>query len=106
MIYVPNLEDYECVIVKDSKTIRAYEKMPVEGQNSSYIDYYVNSHYLYKEGIELVSDVPVCIDSSKLTNKEYYRNDFSHILVIFVLLVIICFYIPGRIIMRLFKKRY
>lgn len=105
MIYVPNLEDFECFSVLDSKTIRAYENNPTIGNNVYYRDYYVNSHYMYKEGFEIVEKIPICISDDKLTNEVYYRNDFPHILVIFVILAFICFYLPTKLVFKLFRKR-
>ena len=105
MIYVPNLEDYECFVVKDSETIRAYENEPIIGENVSYRDYYINSHYVYSDGLELITNVPICLNSSNLTAEVYYRNDFDSILIIFSLLAIICFYIPTKIVLKMFKKR-
>ncbi len=28
-VYVPDLESYSCITVKDSETIRAYQEMPL-----------------------------------------------------------------------------
>ena len=104
MIYVPDLENYECFVVLDSKTIRAYEEMPVLGELIDYRDYYINSHYIYSDGIELIEKVPVCISEDKLTTESYYRNDLSHILIIFVILAFICFYLPSKLLFRMFRK--
>lgn len=108
MIYVPNLDDYVCFVVRDSETIRAYKTMPRQGENVEYRDYFYNSNYLYQDGTQnfgTYSTIPVCLDSSVLTNDFYYRNDITDILIIFLILAFVIIYIPIKIVMRLFKKR-
>lgn len=106
MIYVPDLEDYTCVYVKDSETIRAYKKIPEIGSFSDYVDYYYNSNYYYTEGTEIFTEsIPLCISNEKLTNDFYYRNDINNILFIFLVFVIFVVCVPIYIIMKLFKKR-
>lgn len=105
MIYVPDLENYKCFVLQDKDTIRAYENVPLDNSLVNYRDYYVNSHYVYNDSVESIIVAPKCIDISKLTNEVYYRNDFDSILVIFLILVLICFYFPTRLIFLLFKKR-
>lgn len=104
MIYVPNIDDYTCFSVLNGSVIRAYKEQVQLNTYVPYTDLYINSHYLEKDGVELIETMPVCVSSEKLTTEPYYRNDFSHILVIFILLSFICFYLPTRIILLLFKK--
>ena len=85
MIYLPS-NDLSCYSVINGNIIRGYKSEPIVDTSVDYIDYYINSHYLEKEGKELITSVPVCINSEKLTTEVYYRNDFSHILVIFLIL--------------------
>lgn len=111
MIYVPDLS-YECYVIQNADTIRAYKTTPYNpGYNQSitieYRDYYINSNYLYQEGTQQFSNystIPTCHDTSELTDDFYYRNDFAEILIIFLILSIFCFYIPLKIFMRLFKR--
>lgn len=106
MIYVPGLENYVCVYVKDSDTIRAYKSQPVLNGSSEYVDYYYNSNYYYTEGVEnFIESIPVCLNNDKLTNDFYYRNDINNILFIFLVFAIFAVCLPIYIIMKLFKKR-
>lgn len=111
MIYVPDTS-YACYVVQNSDTIRAYKTKPYNpSYNQSvtieYRDYYLKSNYIYQDGTQQFgnySTIPVCLDSSVLTDSYYYRNDFDSILVIFLIMSIFCFYIPLKIFSRLFKR--
>ena len=105
MIYVPNLSDYSCVVVIDKDTIRAYKNTPELNSNVNYDDIYINSHYIHNSGTELITTEPICMTNDVLTDEVYYRNDFPSILLTFVLLAFICFYLPTRLLFKLFRKR-
>ena len=105
--YVPveSISDYSCYVVFDSNTIRAYYYQPVIGTNL-YTDFYVNSHYMQKEGSQEISntiELPLCLSSDDITNDYYYRNDISHIIVI-VCFVLFFIFLAIRIFSRLFGK--
>ena len=102
-IYVPDF-DYECYVVLDKDTIRAYDTVPILEETINYTDYYVNSHYLEKKGIETIETIPTCIDKNVLTDNWYYRNDLSDILIIITIFCLFCFYLPIKIFLRLFKR--
>ena len=107
MFYVPNSEDYKCIVVRDKDTIRAYTEQPQTNSTVHYTDYFVNSHYLSKTGSENFSryeQLPVCLDSSQFTSDFYYRNDMPDILLMFLILCIFCFLIPLKIFVRLFRR--
>lgn len=107
MIYVPDLENYECFYIQSEGVIRAYEEIPSYNTTINYRDYYLNSNYIYRDGYTQFgnySTLPSCLDNSVLTNEVYYRNDFDSILIIFLILSIFCFYIPIKIFMRLFRR--
>ena len=106
MIYVPDL-NYSCYVVQSEGVIRAYEQTPNYNTTTNYRDYYIDSSYIYRDGIQQFSNystLPVCLDTNVLTDSAYYRNDFADILIIFLILSIFCFYIPLKIFMRLFKR--
>lgn len=106
MIYVPDTS-YACYVVRDETTIRAYEQMPQRNREVDYRDYFYNSNYLYQDGTQSFSNystLPVCLDSSLITNEVYYRNDFDSILIIFLIMCIFCFYLPLKIFVRLFRR--
>lgn len=110
MIYVPDL-NYECYVLTNKDTIRAYATKPYnpgynQQVNINYRDYYINSNYLYTDGVQSFGNyttLPVCLDTAKLTNDIYYRSDLDKILVIFLILCIFMFLIPLKLFMRFFK---
>ena len=107
MIYVPDLENYECFVVTSDTTIRAYEEVPRRNADINYRDYYYTSNYLYEDGVQSFSNystLPICLENSVLTNDFYYRNDFVDILLIFFIMSIFIIYIPIRIFSRLFRR--
>lgn len=104
MIYVPT-KDYNCYTVLDKDTIRAYHTAPYQDTTVEYTDYYVNSHYMTKEGTQRFTyTIPACMDKDLLTTEVYYRNDFDNILVIFMVMFIICIVIPWSIFCKLFRR--
>lgn len=105
MIYVPDIEHYECFTMHDNY-IRAYHSGVNEiGDYVPYTDYYYNSNYYSNNGFELIEKIPVCLPADKLTTEVYYRVDFYKILIIFFILAFIIFYVPLRILFKFFKKR-
>ena len=107
MIYVPNLENYDCFVVQSEGVIRAYEEIPSRNSSINYRDYYIQSNYIYRDGIQnfgSTSNLPICIQNSEITSEVYYRNDFSDILIIFIIMSIFCFYIPFCLFKRLFRR--
>lgn len=106
MLYVPNLDNYECVVILNSDTIRAYKEQPRLNSNIDYDDYYFNSHYISQYGTQRFTqytNLPSCIDSSNLTNEFYYRNDISDIFIC-ILFIMILLTIPFKILFRLFRR--
>ena len=107
MIYVPTYNNSNCVAIRDKDTIRVYDSRPTNNSNVFYTDYFINSHYLFVNGYQQFtqySTLPTCINTDLLTSSPYYRNDFDNILVIFIILLIICFYFPYRILSRMFGR--
>lgn len=105
MIYVPDLDNYSYFRVIDNNTIRAYESSLSVGSDINYRDYFVNSHYLYNDGVETITSIPTFLDNDVLTDSFYYRNDFCDILIIFILLSLFCFYFPIKLFSKLFRKK-
>ena len=72
---VETINDYTCYVVYDSQTIRAYYNQPTIGTNL-YTDFYVNTHYMQKEGSQEITnsiELPVCLSSDNNT-KETNTN--------------------------------
>lgn len=109
-IYLPvdNVNDFACYSVYDKDTIRAYIKMPQINSSSDYVDFYINSHYLKKQGTQEWSHytqyLPICMDKKSITNNYYYRNDFTSSLFIFTIFSIFGIMIPIKIFVRLFRR--
>lgn len=106
MIYVPD-SNYACYVVQSEGVIRAYEETPRNNITSDYRDYYIKSNYIYKDGSQSFSQyatLPVCLESSVITDNYHYRNDFDSILIIFFIMSIFCFYIPIKVFSRLFRR--
>lgn len=110
MIYVPNYKPnlYPCVVVQSNGVLRAYRQLPSNNRTVNYVDFYTTSDYMHKEGTQnfgSVSTLPACIVSTNLTDLVYYRVDFVNVLIMFSILAIFLFYLPSKLIMRLFIRR-
>ena len=109
-IYLPinSTSDYACYTVRDKDTIRAYKTRPSINSNSDYTDFYINSHYLQREGNEnwgnWNSNLPICLDNSLITNDFEYRTDFADIMIIFLIFSIFIFYFPIKLFSRIFRR--
>lgn len=105
-IYLPST-NFSCFVTRDNgNTIRAYVQQPTLNNTVDYTDYYINSHYLYSTGTQTFNQyatLPTCMGAT-FTDNVYYRNDFDQILVIFFILLILCFYFPYRLISRMFGR--
>lgn len=104
MIYVPSDSTFKlCPHVNSSSSIRVYDRQPQIGSYANYRDYYFYSSYLYNQGQQTwgnYSTLPNCIQDSQITHNVFYRNDIDKILIIFLIILIICFYFPYKIIAR------
>lgn len=105
MIYVPDLS-YECYVIQNADTIRAYKTKPYNpGYNQSinieYRDFYINSNYIYQDGTQQFgsySTLPTCHDKNNLTDDFYYRNDFDSILIILFIFLFLVYFIVKKIV--------
>ena len=107
MLYVPNAESYACVVVQNAETIRAYKTVPSYNTSSEYTDFFVQSHYMSKEGVQDFSryvELPQCLSTEKITSDFYYRNDMPDILLMFTIFCLFCFVLPLKIFVRLFRR--
>lgn len=107
MFYVPNFSSSNCVVLRDKDTLRVYDQRPTYNSNINYVDYYINSHYVYNNGVQQFnqySTLPTCIDVSNITTNVFYRNDIDSILIVFLIILLVCFYFPYRIISRMFGR--
>lgn len=107
MLYVPNSEQYACVVVQNAETIRAYKTVPSYSTSVEYTDFFVQSHYMSKEGVQEFSrygDLPQCLSTENITSDFYYRNDMPDILLMFTIFCLFCFVLPLKIFVRLFRR--
>lgn len=109
-IYLPvdSSENFACYTVIDKDTIRGYYTQPEVNSSSYYIDFYINSHYLEKQGYQTWgqwnTSLPDCLPRESITNDFYYRNDLPDILIIIMFLFIFIILFPYKIICRLFGR--
>lgn len=107
-IYLPSITNNNCVEVRDKDTIRVWEQRPQQNnQYYNYTDYYINSHYLTKNGSQQFnqySTIPTCVDHSAISNDYFYRNDITDILITFTIIMLFVVLIPLKIFMRLFRR--
>lgn len=106
-IYVPDIVSTNCAYMQSNNVLRVYEHEPQAGQTVSYIDYFVDNHYLYRTGstsFSAYSTFPQCIAFENTTQDFFYRTDFDSILVIFLILSIFVVYLPLKLFSRLFGR--
>lgn len=106
-IYIPEYNENSCVSILDYNTIRVYEKTPTLESNVTYRDYFINSNYIYYDGVEEFNEgsyIPLCLKNENLTNDFYYRNDLDRILIIFLIFSIFAIYLPLKIFVRLGRR--
>lgn len=108
-IYLPLEEGqhYACYVVYDKDTIRAYSTTPTYNNSSYFTDYFINSHYLSRDGYQTwgqYGNLPTCLDNSLITNDFYYRNDIADILISTFIIFIICVWMPLKLFTRIFGR--
>ncbi len=109
-LYLPvdDVSHFQCYVVADKDTIRAYYQKPNSEGSYNYVDFYINSHYLEKTGTQVFnhySTYPSCIDSSIITNDYHYRFDYISILFLVFSILFVCVYIPYKFVLKnLFGK--
>lgn len=108
MIYVPEYNSGNCVVVRSEDVIRKYETTPTYNSNINYIDYYIHSDYIEQSGVQnfgSYASLPTCTPSSSITTDVQYRNDFDKILIIFAIIFLFSIYFPTKIVLSIYKKR-
>lgn len=106
-IYVPDLSSYKCVYMYQNNVLRAYKQIPSYNTEIDYTDFFIENHYLYRDGTQSFSSystLPNCLSSSVLTNDFYYRTDFADICIIFLIFSIFILYLPIKVIFRFFRR--
>lgn len=106
-IYVPDLSSYKCIYMYQNNVLRAYKSIPKNNTDVDYTDFFIENHYLYREGKQTFSNystLPNCFPNDVLTNDFYYRTDFADILLIFFIFAICILYVPIKVVFRFFRR--
>lgn len=107
MIYVPEYVSSNCAYIYSTDIIRVYESTPRNNATIAYKDYYIKSSYIYNTGTTTFGQyatLPVCIANNRITTEYYYRNDFPQILIMFLILVLVFFWFPFKLLGRIFRR--
>lgn len=106
MVYVPS-SSCACVSITNGNYLRCYLERPRQNSTINYTDFYFDSHYIGVEGRQTFSQystIPTCLSNNDITNNVFYRHDIDSILIIFFIILLICFYFPYRIVSRAFGR--
>lgn len=108
MIYVPRDTTFnKCYVIQSEGVIRGYDTIPRNNTNYTYRDYYIRSDYIFRDGEgswSSYSTLPICLNSSDITNDYWYRLDISNILITFLIINIFGIFLPIKIFSKLFRK--
>lgn len=89
MIYVPELNDNNCVIIINEEVIRVYKNKPNYNTDIDYKDYYPDLNYAYNEGTQHFTNysmLPTCREAT--TNTIYMKNNNFYIIGLSILIII------------------
>lgn len=100
-IYLPsNLFNKDCKVVYNDY-IRVFDS----SSYTSWTDVYFKSDYMLKKGSSNYGQTNVVCDNlNTYTDNVYYRYDMPNILIMFFIIIIICFWFPYRIFSRAFGR--
>ena len=103
-MYVPDYELGNCAVVLDSNTIRKYEQRPTNNSSVNYTDYYYNSHYIYKTGVQQFNNYSTLPDCrTDITNNWYQRTDITEIIVIASIFIFTSWFLVSKLVKTLLK---
>lgn len=105
MIYVPDIEHYECFTMHDGY-IRAYVGHGDLPAYVVYTDFFYNNNYYSRDGLEELIEQPNCIPSDHLTTDYYYRFDIDKILIITLILAFVIIYLPIKFFFVILNRRH
>ena len=103
-IYVPNYTQGNCAYVYNENIIRVYDRVPTNNSTIDYIDYYYNSHYLFREGTTTFnnySTLPTC--NSHITTNWWHRNDITEICLLFVMFAGVNWFLISKLVKTLLR---
>lgn len=97
-LYVPNY-DNQCVIVLDKDTIRVFDS--IDRPSNTYTDYYVNSHYMSKQGLYGYVDLE-CLPTDSISSIPIYRNDIFDIIFVGLAFIFVGYFFISKLIRTIF----
>ncbi len=100
-IYVPSA-NLSCYRFIDRNTLRGYFTKPIVGDKVNFYDFYLDQHYNSVTGNETLNEDITCL--TNITTNYLYRNDIVEILIFFMIVGFFVFYIPVKILFRLFRR--
>lgn len=89
MIYAPNYETGNCIVIQNSDVIRVYETTPTQNSDVRYKDYYPNLNYMYNEGVAhfgTYTTIPTCRTG---TDNIMNRVDINNLVLMILILIIV-----------------
>lgn len=105
MLYIPKYNNGNCVVLGSNNTIRVYQQRPTSNSTVNYIDYYIDYGYIDNVGsttFSSYSTIPVC--RTDYTTNFIYRLDFDKVCIIFMTIVVLCYFLAFKPISRLFGR--
>ena len=106
MIYVPDNNDSACYYMQSNNVLRAYDTTPRLNGSSTYTDYMVDNHYLYRRGEQSwgsYSTLPQCLSSSDISTNYFYRTDITDICILFTIFVGINYLFISKLVKVFFR---
>lgn len=104
-MYVPVLNNNNCVVIRNSDTIRVYDYTPYHDSNVHYIDYYPHLNYESNEGYEYFSQyssIPYCRQAD--TN-VMNRIDINNFIVPISILLLLCIWFNYILLKEFFFRK-
>ena len=105
MIYVPSLNNGNCVVIQNSDTIRVYDTTPYHDSNIHYIDYYPRLNYQSNEGyayFSQYSNIPSCRQADTNIMNRY---DINYLVPLVLICFILCILLNFRLIKDFFFRK-
>lgn len=104
-IYVPSYNSSNCLVVRDSNTLRVYDTQPTQNSTVNYTDYYIHSNYYSTRGTSTFSNystLPTCYDSQYITTEYGYRVDFPEIILSSLAMIFVGYFLISKLVRTLF----
>lgn len=98
-LYLPTNYKNNCNVFYDNY-IRSY----TNNNRTEWVDIYFKDNYAERIGSSNYGQNVVCDTLNTYTDNIFYRYDMPYILLMFFILLLVCFYFPYRIISRLFGR--